>query len=198
LKKSASGLRREKSKMANSPDRVIALKLHALHEEDREWILSRLDPASYKHLQALLGELKELKFNVDAALLRSVKHQANPTSSVKDEDIRLIDTASSEQIKNIFDNEPRFLLNCLAVQYEWKWLPDFNKNTRTEIKGTISPRGKYKNITAKAKKALLKVVAERVKLEAKPLKAKPTELKITALIRRQLTRIQDKVLSWKR
>lgn len=182
--------------MSNLADRVMALKLHSLHQDDREWILSQLDPASYKHLQPLLDELQELGFKVDLGLVDSIQHETYPNTAHKSEDRYWIDSATSGQIKKIFDKEPGFLLNCLSSQHEWKWLHGFNQSLATDARITPS-RSKHKKITPNARSALFKAVAHRIKVEDKLPGDEVSRINLPTRIQGQLLKLRNKVLPWK-
>lgn len=184
--------------MESSMDRVIALKLYSLHEDDRAWLLSQIDPLANKRLIQLLSELEELKFKVDSALVNAVNTTAHRAKQVLSEEVRRIDSTSFRQIETIFDNEPKFLLSCLAMQYEWKWLSDFKKSTRTATQGTTASINQLSDITANAKEALFTAVAKRVKPEASSLGIELTHLKLTQALQSRLAKVRNKVLPWKR
>lgn len=187
--------------MVHSADRVIALKLHSLHEEDRAWVMSQLDSSKRQVLQLLLDELQELKLKVDAPLLESIKKQTKPsttTSSNNNNHIQRIDAASSLQIKEIFEEEPKFLFNCLAAQHKWQWLSEFNKRFKTEIPNVAPYKNKHKNITPNAKQALFKVVENKLGTVAQ-FSAPETyaERGITHASKQVLQKILNRVLLWK-
>ena len=56
---------------ADSGWRRAALTLHALHGQDREWLLAQLGESARQRLQALLEELRELAWPADRQLVQA-------------------------------------------------------------------------------------------------------------------------------
>lgn len=124
--------------MSLNQERIFALKLHSLHQEDREWILSQLDSEARSRLAPLLEELNELGFEVDPSTFRALENskteldkKARLGSMTFDmASIAKIDSASPSRIEIIFDQEPGIFLQTLTAIYPWQWAADsFSKSS---------------------------------------------------------------------
>jgi hypothetical protein len=113
----------------DNPARMLALKLYAMHSDDREWILARVDPVAKFHLTALLEELSALDIQVDIPILASIEEGhpaanqrlAGYTEWLPAEHAMAIDSATASTIHIIFDQEPDIFLRCLNALHPWKW-----------------------------------------------------------------------------
>ena len=120
--------------------RMVALKLHNLHEEDQSWILSKIDTSIRPKLESLLSELGDLDFEIDEAMFNSIKKnniQSSTTQHVEDEflDIQSIVTinkATKTNIDIIFEHEPKAMLHTLKSIKPWKWSDVENNNVENK------------------------------------------------------------------
>lgn len=171
------------------PAKRLAIKLFALHEEDRSWILGQLSTEARTELLLLIEELSSLGVQLDSAdfarmFPEQLQHiQKMPSIS---DDLRMIDQADLSQIDIIFDGEPTILLQHLLAIHKWRWLPENDLR-----------HGKFQSKTASAldarptnavQQALIKAVAVQLQQQvlfapsAKPYRAvhhRPTALNIT-------------------
>lgn len=143
---------------ASSPARKLALKLYALHEQDRRWLLDQLDASAQAEIMPLLNELQTLGVQVD---LEDLQHMGKlNTASVEraatPEDVQLIDRASLSQIDIVFDSEPPVLLQRLQALRAWRW-----RSEDVLRQGEVPPAS-ARNMTPAAQQALLKVVAAQL------------------------------------
>lgn len=167
--------------MSSNSTRIVALKLHSLHHDDREWILSQLDTVTQSRLSPLLEELSVLGFNVDADLINSVRDVAHDSASVSevagylrkvqldDECVSMVNLASIAQIDLVFDQEPPIFLQTLVAMQTWSWLSSVADRTdvrrRPSLPQAYGDEG-YKPPTLSAQRALLKVVARQLACES--------------------------------
>lgn len=152
--------------------RMVALKLHNLHEEDQSWILSKIDTSIRPKLESLLSELGDLGFEIDEVMYNSINKnsiQLSATQSVEDEfldiqSIATINKASKTNIDIIFEHEPKAMLHTLKSIKSWKWSDVENSNV--EIK-TARPSNFKKNRienfpTLAVRNSLLKAVEKQL------------------------------------
>ena len=159
--------------MSAEEARLIALKLHALHEEDREWIVSQLDMTTRSRLSPLLKELSELGFQLDkslvsAALQAGVAENGSVAKSddyLEAESIAAINTASLSHLALVFEQEPKVLFRSLAAIRSWRWAGQFeSKEFQYNLTGQASQAdgigvSKLKNA---ARRALIVAVAKQL------------------------------------
>lgn len=158
--------------MSLSSARIVALKLHALHQDDREWIFSRLDPVTQERLAPLLDELKELGLEIESDWMDSIENinigsndvLPNSGAWLDPELVAVIDSVLPWQIEHIFDQEPAILFQCLKAMHPWTWAAEFDQ---------VYPKLGLSSLTVKGsgnapfpshavKKALLKTVARQL------------------------------------
>jgi hypothetical protein len=148
----------------DNPARILALKLYAMHSDDREWILARVDPVAKFHLTALLEELNALGIQVDIPTLASIeegrpaagKHLAAYTEWIPTEHANVIDTAEASTIHIIFDQEPDILLRCLNALHHWKWSADY------QAVASYDADHDMQTIPVAVKQALVKAVSNQL------------------------------------
>ena len=148
---------------ASSPARKLALKLYALHEQDRRWLLDQLDASAQAEIMPLLNELQTLGVQVD---LEDLQHMGKlNTASVEraatPEDVQLIDRASLSQIDIVFDSEPPVLLQRLQALRAWRWRSEDVWRQGPVQQGSTQQAG-ARHMTHAAQQALLKVVAAQL------------------------------------
>lgn len=116
------------TEMAN-PARRSALVLHALCENDREWILQRLPAANREMLRNLLGELAELGIPSDPSLVapfEAVGGAANgrDTGAVRSLCAKVA-RLEPEQLAPVLRDEPPQLIAAFVQLYAWPWRDAF-------------------------------------------------------------------------
>lgn len=90
---------------ALDPSKQFALKLHALHPDDRAWLLSQLSTDASERLLPLLTELEALGLRIDNEHLAPIM-QSMPFNGV-DANAAML---SEQEILLIFKQEPAWIL----------------------------------------------------------------------------------------
>lgn len=106
--------------MSDRGFRQIALKLHALHALDRDWVLGLLPDEARRRITVLLRELKALGIrNIPGA----IENLGFPTSSIQfdAELVREIDSIDSETALALFDDLPLRQKALVFHAYQWRW-----------------------------------------------------------------------------
>lgn len=168
------------------PARLLALRLHALHEDDRNWILSQIAQPARGTLVELIDELKQLGFSDLPATMNN--EPAGKGHKLDGDAATVVDQASPELIWHLLRTEPLAIRRCLLAARPWKWSaelyrkqglvdPDISK--RAEQNQTITPRVRQALIVALADwiaggEGLL-VVENRATTAKKPPKLKLLE-----------------------
>lgn len=154
--------------MTLNQERIFALKLHALHQEDREWILSQLDAETQSRLAPLLDELDELGFEIDPTIFDELKVNKTPLDKNAQavsmpfdmESLAAIDAASPSQIEIVFDQEPGIFLQTLKAIRNWKWTPDFSAEHSVSMRQSLPINSAYPSVAVR--QALIKAVARQL------------------------------------
>lgn len=194
--------------MNQNPAHVFALKLHALHQDDREWILSRLENDAQERLMPLLSELNALGLKVDSTVIDAIEHQTK-TDSPNDLDQNeigldvnaeaMVNSASSAQIKHIFDDEPVLFLQCLSTMKNWSWLSDLNQRDTNHLTDQTNRNGKTSTVAVK--QALMKAVAGQLIKENSlglHLMAPQVTHELPSKRKTFLQKIVDRAVPWKK
>ncbi len=110
--------------------RRLALRLHALHGDDRAWILSQLPVAAKARLEPLLEELNDLGFSIDQEMVDTLDIQDGDASlsaagvGEHERHIAALERAPAEWIVAQLKDEPPALLDCLLSAHAWCWSQD--------------------------------------------------------------------------
>ena len=106
--------------MSDRAFRQVALKLHALHAQDKAWILGKLARDIRERLLTLLKELKALGVQGFPEVL---VHANFPISAVvfDDELVREIDCLDNEVVFTLLDDLPLRQKAVLFHAYSWRW-----------------------------------------------------------------------------
>lgn len=116
--------------------RRAALTLHALPEEDREWVLRRLDPGQQQLVSEQLSELQALGVVADERLVRQALDQSGEREAPQgwQERLRLCDAAS---MLGLLQGEPASLIARVLALGPWPWEQAFLEHVgptrRTEV-----------------------------------------------------------------
>ncbi|RAN48430.1 hypothetical protein RB25_11640 [Herbaspirillum rubrisubalbicans] len=103
-----------------------ALLLHALHQDDREWLLMQLPQEQRGSLLALLKELAQLGIPRDPDLLRELPpaapRQSHPVEVASEsESISLLSLVDGQLMANFLREEPAQLIGQLLLLHPWPW-----------------------------------------------------------------------------
>jgi len=102
--------------------RQAAMALHHLNDADRKWILAELPGDDQAILENYLGELKQLGFLPDVAILNEL-FISDCQSSVNS--IDCVRQATAEQMLAVLEGEPCSLIAQLIAGQEWPWKASF-------------------------------------------------------------------------
>ncbi|ROH85903.1 hypothetical protein ED236_09235 [Pseudomethylobacillus aquaticus] len=104
----------------------FALQLHALHADDRAWVLSQLSVATQAYFKPMLEELEALGLQIAAQDIPAIL--ASPSSSYDAADMDkadgpalVIHRATAAQIDFLFEDEPPAFLASLKSLAAWPW-----------------------------------------------------------------------------
>ena len=108
--------------------RRAAAALHALPEEDRQWLLGELPESERKILNQLLGELTELGFDAGctsqpAVTVMSRVGAGNTAGLSSSADI--VRNASARELIVLLEHEPSSLIAQVLRIEEWPWKQAF-------------------------------------------------------------------------
>lgn len=147
----------------SEPDRRIALKLHALHEEDRNWILSKLDSTPRRILEGLLLELNELGF-AQLPELRTAAPEHPASQAIAEDElapVRTVDDASAAAIWNAIYGEPS-LLRCEIIHArKWRWQEELLQ-AHPQLIWADRPCESSHALTSRAREALISALAQKL------------------------------------
>lgn len=107
--------------------RQAALCLHGLNEQDRKWLLKQLPPMHRNALKQMLRELNEIGVPQGQSWVPTVKQRIeehDPGEHFSDTALRMlkiIDSASLSQIKQVLLDEPETVLGFIFSIYKWSW-----------------------------------------------------------------------------
>jgi len=122
--------------------RRAAVELHALNEEDRQWVLGNLGEQDRTVLAQYLQELKDLGFNEAASLpgMTLAAPSASRTAATRFERVR---NASAADLFAILEHEPSSLIAQFMALHAWHWssafLQLFPAPRRERIRSAVPP-----------------------------------------------------------
>lgn len=99
------------------PARLLALRLHALHADDRCWLLEQVPPEARTTLQTLLSELQEMGVPAGTSGLSFDVLTGKRTG---DQAFR-IDAATAEQVWEVLREEPEAIRTIIVFARHWRW-----------------------------------------------------------------------------
>jgi hypothetical protein len=102
--------------------RRVALILHALTAQDREWMLARLTPERRAALKPLLDELSELGIARDSRLVRELV--ADTTDADSGDSVSVIAQAPAAAAVEALAGEPAALIEWMLSLHAWPWRGD--------------------------------------------------------------------------
>lgn len=141
------------------PARLMALRLHALHAEDREWILAQLPADARNSLEELLAELRRLGFPALPELLSSA--DPGPFNNQDKDSYSVVNGASCEQVWEVLRDEPEAIRNCILSAHDWLWQAAFaQRQYATSGTTRIDPN---QNVAPRARDALIRAFADRTR-----------------------------------
>lgn len=188
------------------PARLIALRLHALHEDDRNWILGQMEPEARRALVDLLAELKQLGFSALPELRKRAKRSTAPGEAADRpmdcDAIAVIDRADAEQVWQHLRGESEAVRRCLLTAHPWRWREDLQRQQPlTPVAAARAEPGQ--ETTARVRQALIAALARRIAADDEtgdapriPATDHPRP-SVPALRERMATRMK-KALSWQR
>lgn len=143
------------------PARVLALRLHALHADDREWMLAQLPADARSTLEELLAELHRLGFPALPELRSSESSGLGDTHSNQDNNaLVIVNNASCEQVWEVLRGEPEAIRNYILSVHGWRWRDELAQRQYV-LPGTmrIDPE---ELVAERAGAALIRALAGRI------------------------------------
>ncbi|HHJ13926.1 MAG TPA: hypothetical protein ENJ79_06045 [Gammaproteobacteria bacterium] len=107
--------------------RRVALYLHGLHADDRQWLLENLDPDDRRKLRSMLTELEQMDVPRDQAWLpdlagAAVEKEPEPSGPVGAKDyVDKIESADPERIAAVLDHETTAVVVQILNYRMWSW-----------------------------------------------------------------------------
>jgi hypothetical protein len=102
--------------------RKAALTLANLHEQDRAWLMGRLEAGERERLAPLLGELGELGLSLDPqSLRRAVGGKAEERKEEPRDPRRLLASAAPAALAQALEPEPDWLIALVLRVRSWPW-----------------------------------------------------------------------------
>lgn len=141
--------------------RRLALRMHALHEEDRSWLLAQLEDAPRQQLITLLEEVREIGLIPDAELLMTAADEAQDRSMSSDEATIRIGMASPLTVCRALRNEPSSVRRYLSQARPWPWLRHLDQEQLAFLQGR-EDEAKLLSLPPKAQHALLQAFAAQL------------------------------------
>lgn len=105
-----------------STERRQAIRLYAMHPDDREWLLSQLPDAPRLQLNRLLQELADLGFEPDS-LADTVDGLLASSEPAPDDPRILLEQACPQWLFEQLAREPGPLVAALLHAQAWRWRP---------------------------------------------------------------------------
>lgn len=149
--------------------RRAALTLHALHVDDRNWVLSQLGGPQRAELDALLAELTELGIPQDRELVSTALAASYSGLPAKQAPVVSL-KAESKALAKLLSSEPDVVaLHCLALLDEAQRVEVTNLLTgdrRVRIKSAATVRAAPALTAAIAQQVAAKLAAQAVETRA--------------------------------
>jgi hypothetical protein len=101
--------------------RIAALKLHALHPDDRKWILSHFESAQQEKLRVLIEELEELDLAPIKTLQESDISYPIGNFQLAPSLVAEINQMGSEKIMRHLNSLPEILKAMVLHAWRWRW-----------------------------------------------------------------------------
>ena len=149
------------SAVASESLRAAALTLHALPEEDRQWMLRALSREDVDKLAPLLQELQSLGIPRDTSLLVDLQRQATRKPGWPE----ALDTRRVNALLQVLASEPSGVARKLLSLRAWEWGPMLQAETGDAQLPAVRPHG------ARFEAVLLEVLERHV--EARPADEMP-------------------------
>jgi hypothetical protein len=129
--------------------RKAALTLANLHEQDRAWLLGRLDAGERARLAPLLGELSELGLSLDPqALAQVIDGKADGRGEGRRAEPRPLASAAPRAVAEALENEPDWLIALVLRGRSGPWRTEVlallgaERRVRIEKLGRTAPEMK--------------------------------------------------------
>ncbi len=113
----------EMASTMSSGERQHALRLYAMHPDDRAWLLSQLPEMARQQLNCLLKELADLGFEPDS-LMDSAEELPGLPELGPDDSRHRLDQASPQWLFKQLAKEPAPLTAALLQAHAWRWRSD--------------------------------------------------------------------------
>lgn len=150
------------------PARILALRLQSLHEDDRAWILSQIEPGARTILTGLLEELRQLGFSAlpalrESAATLSARRPADVPNAESDA-IAIVDGASADVVWQYLRSEPDAIRRCLFAAHPWRWLATLHQEQAIILsqKGSSRTEPTQAQVTPRVRRALIVALARQV------------------------------------
>lgn len=181
----------------NSSERRAALTVHALTDQDRQWLMAQLTPDEAERLHPLLKELQQLGIPRDAGLLeqhlRADPHLETaasqshplPVDGSEDvlrqpvdhgpasDDVRTLDQADAADLARMLNHEPPVLVAHLLHMQHWSWASDLlsqlDESQRHSVQSCLTElRESLEAPPSALHQALMAAVVQRLQQLPKP------------------------------
>jgi len=150
--------------------KALALKLHAINDSDRDWILKNLNGEESRILKGYLQEIKNLNLSSDSIIISESldANQNKPTTSAYANDdemseyIEQLNKYPSEKLITMLIEEDSSILAILQTIYTWRWQDDLLQKISPSKKMQINQYQKQNiaKVKPEVKLAILKIMAE--------------------------------------
>jgi hypothetical protein len=151
--------------VADTPRRA-ALLLHSVPAEDRDWLLSQLEPVQRQVVQQLLDELAELGIPAEPQLLDEVVGRIGPVAvDPQASEIARLQQADLAALADWLGREPAGLVARVLRLHDWHWAPgllqQMGELRRREVQAMLAaaPRAPLRT---RGDAQLLALLAQRV------------------------------------
>lgn len=111
------------STVDQEPLRRAALRLHAMADADRQWVIEALDGGQRALLQPLLGELRALGIPREAVPVAALAEGAptEPELAAGERWLDTLDTEGVAALASVLSREPPAVMQALLAAKPWPW-----------------------------------------------------------------------------
>jgi hypothetical protein len=144
--------------------RKAALTLANLHEQDRAWLMGRLDAGERARIGPLLGELRELGLSLDPqSLAQAFEGKAGGRGEERRDKARPLESAAPSAVAEALEREPDWLIAVVLRGCSAPWrrealaLLGVERRLRIEKLGRAAPE-----VSARMMAAMLSAIEARL------------------------------------